>query len=161
MAEDQDIMKKVPDPVGEDEAIAENGEPCIPSGAAPAKVKGYWYIVQPEDLSNFWRIPEKFNLPTSKAGGGYTWHELRNANFDWKGGFVKQNGACVLSGLFAGAKLNVPADWPEPRPGVQTETKKGGKPTAGTAKAALIVGVVGLVGIGVLGWMAHKQKKGR
>lgn len=155
---DENTQKKQPDPdVPEDQAP--EGGSCMPYGAAPAKVKSYWYIVQPEDIGAFWRVPEKFNLPTQKAGGGWMWQELRNANFDWPGGFEKVNSACVLSGLFPGAKLHVPGDWPEPRPGVKTEPKSG--VSSGNATAALIVGAVGIVGIGILAWVARRDRKGR
>ena len=101
--------------------VGENGDACTPQGSAVTDLKPYYYIVEQEDLANFWKIPLKFNLPTTRGPGKWTWHELRNANLDWVGGFVEQNGACVLNGLYAGAKLKVPANWPEPRPGVRTE----------------------------------------
>lgn len=161
---DADIGKKQPDPTEPEETT--NGTPCTPYGSAVTETKSYWYIVQPEDLGSFWAIPTKFNLPAQGPGGTWRWHELRNANLDWPGGFVEQNTACVLQGLYAGAKLHVPASWPEPKPGVAIEPKKkngfpGGEPSPGTATAAIIVGIVGVAGITALAYVAHKQKKGR
>lgn len=134
-------------------------DPCQPYGAAITQTKPYWYIVQPEDIGSFWRIPEKFNLPAQGPNGSWRWHELRNANLDWPGGFVTVNQACVLSGLTPGVRLHVPASWPEPKPGVQTVAKDRGKPSKGKATAALVVGAIGLVGIGALAYIAWKDKK--
>ena len=135
---------------------------CTPGGIVPATLKPYWYIVQPEDIDSFWAIPTKFNLPTQK-GTAWTWQELRNANLDWPGGFTLANSACVLQGLFPGAKLSVPGDWPEPRPGVKTETKppsaRKDVPTKGTATAAIIVAAIGVVGIAGLAWMASRRRR--
>ena len=146
------------DPTGTEKIPAST---CSPGGAVPATLKPYWYIVQPEDINAFWNIPSKFNLPTQK-GTAWTWQELRNANLDWPGGFTLVNSACVLQGLFAGAKLSVPGDWPEPRPGVKTETKPPSErrvPTKGTATAALIVAGIGIVGIAGLAWLASRSRR--
>ena len=156
---DADIGKKQPDPDDDIEAVSGN-EGCMPYGAAITNLKPYWYIVQPEDIASFWLIPTKFNLPT-KAGTAWTWQELRNANMDWKGGFTKVGAACVLASLFPGARLHVPAEWPEPKPGVQIEKKAPGTPGAsslGNMKVALIVAAVGVAGIGGLAWLAYKDK---
>jgi hypothetical protein len=98
----------------------QNPNACQPLGAPITQVKPYVYIVQPFDLSNFWRIPEKFNMPV-KIGSTWTWHQLRNANLDWPKGFVDFNGACMLNGLQAGDKLKVPANWRDPKAGVQVQ----------------------------------------
>ena len=151
---EENQQKKQPDPYPDE---PQPYETCVPFGAAPATTKPYWYVVQPEDLGSFWAIPTKFRLPARK-GDGWTWHELRNANLDWPGGFVKQGDACVLQGLTPGARLHVPGHWPEPKPGVKTVPKKGAKPARGTATAALVVGIVGAVGIAGLTWMAWRSK---
>jgi hypothetical protein len=151
------------------EKVQHSGAACTPYGAIPEATKPYWYIVQPEDLGSFWQIPVKFALPT-KEGQTWTWQVLRNANIDWPGGFAQDgNGACQLQGLFVGAKLHVPAEWPDPRAGVKTQPKTGtdprepkgpapGIPTKGTATAALIVAGVGVVGILTLAWIANRRK---
>jgi len=161
MAEDQDINRLVDDPDRDYDDEPAGGSPCTPYGATVVDTKPYLYVVQQEDLSSFWAIPQKFNLPAQGPGGSWRWHELRNANLDWPGGFVSVGGACVLNGLFAGAGLKVPASWPEPKPGVQVKKKNGATPSKGTAKAALIVGAVGLVGIGILAWVAARDKRRR
>jgi len=138
------------------------GQPCY-GGAAPSAFKPYWYIVQPEDLSSFWQIPTKFNLPT-KTGQRWTWQALRDANQDWPGGMAKDAyGACVLQNLFTGAKLAVPADWPEPKPGVKTEPRKDipdptkPKQTVGIAGIALLV--AGLAGATILTIAVARAKR--
>jgi len=136
------------------------GAACTPYGAAIVDVKPYWYIVEQEDLSSFWQIPTKFNLPAQK-GTGWTWHELRNANLDWPGGFVTQNTACVLQGLYAGAKLHVPASWPEPKPGVRTEKKQPGELGAAPGWLGYAIAAGGVVTIGGLAWIAYRQGKKR
>lgn len=162
--ESTSVGKNVKDP--EPNEVEATNAPCVPYGAAITETKPYWYIVQAEDIGSFWQVPTKFNLPAQKAGGTWTWQDLRNANLDWPGGFGTVNEACVLWGLFPGAKLHVPASWPEPKPGVQIEPKKnngfpGGTPTKGTATAAIVVGIIGIVGIGALAYAAHKQNRRR
>lgn len=131
-------------------------------GAAPSTVKGFWYVVQPEDLSNFWRIPEKFGLPT-KHGQGWYWHELRDANLDWAGGLVKNaQGDCVLQGLMSGALLNVPGDWPDPKPGTKIEPKRGGPgqlPTKRQGYVAIALLVAGTLGIAALAVAVARKKR--
>jgi hypothetical protein len=113
--------------------VGANGDACTPYGAAVTDVKPYYYIVQSDDLSNFWKIPEKFNMPT-KIGTAWTWQQMRNANLDWVGGFTTVNSACVLAGLYAGAKLKVPANWLEPKPGTKTEPIGGTTTTCGAGQ---------------------------
>lgn len=140
------------------EQYPDQGSTCQPGGVIIEDVKPYWYIVQPEDVDSFWRIPEKFNLPT-KRGSAWTWHELRNANTDWPGGFVRLNDACVLQGLTAGAKLHVPASWPEPRPGVTTKKKTSGERGARFPWGSVALAAGGLIAVGGLVWLAGKRRR--
>jgi hypothetical protein len=151
---------------------------CVPWGQIITKVKPYWYIVQPSDINEFWRVPTKFGLP-AKKGDSWYWHQMRNANTDWLGGMIKNaQGVCVLSGLTPGATLHIPGDWPEAPPNVPTSPKTGvdmreRKPgtTPGTVDrtqypaskpshftTALIIGAIGFATIGGLAWVAHKQR---
>lgn len=144
----------------EEQENLSTGEVCVPHGAAIRDVKPYRYVVQQEDLGSVWRIPEKFNLPVKK-GDAWRWHELRQANLDWPGGFATVYGACNFQGLFPGATLKIPGSWPAPKPGV--ETKKDDRTPSGLpdsySKTALIVGAVGLVTIGGLTWVAWRDRR--
>jgi hypothetical protein len=100
-------------------STVQSGDSCQPMGAGINDVKDYRYMVQPDDLVSFWKIPAKFNMPIKTSPNGWTWHQLRNANYNWPGGFVVVNGACMLNGLRAGDLLRVPASWREPKPGVE------------------------------------------
>ena len=110
--------------------VGATGDDCTPYGAAVTDVKPYYYIVQDDDIDNFWKIPGKFNMPTTNK----FWQQMRNANLDWVGGFVEVNEACVLASLYPGAKLKVPANWLEPKPGVTTEPIGGTSETCGAGQ---------------------------
>lgn len=155
------VDKLQPDPY--DESYADEGstgEACSPSGAAIVETKDDLYVVQPEDLSALWKVPTKYSLPVQTQGGGWRWHELRNANLDWPGGFVTQNGACVFQGLYAGATLKVPKAWPPPKPGVQTKRKKG-KTSKGAAIGGLVAVGIGIAVVTGLAVVAARAKKGQ
>lgn len=113
--------------------VGAEGDSCTPYGAAITDVKPYYYVVQPDDISNVWLIPTKFNMPTM-IGSTYTWHQLRNANLDWVGGFATNNKACNFAGLYPGAKLKVPGNWLEPKPGTVTVPIGGTSQTCGAGQ---------------------------
>jgi len=92
------------------------GKPCS-GGTAIINIKPYQYVVQSGDINEFWKIPGKFGMGTAKE----MWQELRDANLGWKKGLgINDYGDCMLKGLIAGDKLNVPGDWLEPPPHVTT-----------------------------------------
>lgn len=94
-------------------AAQEKYPACTPYGTEVTDVKDYYYVVQAEDVGNFWKIPTKFNL----SGDKENWQALRNANMDRK--TVTVNTACVPV-VRPGDYLRVPNNWPEPRTGVAT-----------------------------------------
>lgn len=99
---------------------------CLPSGEPIWQVKPYYYVVQPEDLASFYKIPEKFGMPL-KVDNHWTWRDLLNANLDWPGGFAldQKHIQCLFDGLVPGSKLKVPDSWGDPIQGVQTVAMAG------------------------------------